>query len=175
MKTAKLIVLFILIFSVSCNSQQPEKIENSNLKTVNKNKMDSIESKMLNHLVLRNNAFKNNDIKNIYRYTHPSELNKQFFEEFEKESQEYINTTKRDKLSVKNFKVLKVGKITQCNSEYQCLVNLRTTMIMDKDEFSFDRKIIAISKDGNEWKFVNGGENNFNTIKKLYPFICLSE
>lgn len=167
MKNATLIIVFLSMLFVNCNSQQRE--DKTEQVYVDTNK--SIEEKLLNHLTLRNEAFKNQDAKTIYNYSHPIDLKGQTLEEFEKESQAYFQATNQDKLS---FKILNIGKINHCNSEYQCLINLRTIVTTDNDEFSFDRKIIAVSKNENDWKFINVGENDLETIKKLYPFICLT-
>ena len=134
---------------------------------------DSLKSEMLNEFEKRNTAFMNNDLQTIFFYSHTDELRLQNFEEFKNASEKYIQSTERSKLSIKNFEIQNVGKIEFCNLEYQCIINIKTTMIMDKDEFSFIRKIIAISKNGSEWIFINGGENDINTIKKTYPVVCI--
>ena len=161
MKNFILLAILFSIFFVNCNSQQKE------------DKTDqSIEASLLHHLELRNEAFKNNDLKTIYNYSHPFDLKGQTFDDFKKESEAYIQATKEDKLS---FEILDVGKINYCNSEYQCMINLRTIVTTNNIDHSFDRKIIAISESNDNWKFINGGENDLETIKKLYSFVCLNE
>ncbi len=165
MKYFKIIFLLLLfIFSIIiCKGQD------------NNLSIDSIKTNLNNELNKRNLALKNNDLKKIYYYSHSSETDKQTFDEFKKESEEYLEEAQDDSLTIQSFEILKIGKIINCNSEFQSIIQLRTNMLMGKEGFSFDKKLIAFSKDGKKWVFINVGENDIKTIKKLYPFVFIND
>ncbi len=129
---------------------------------------------MINALADRNDALKNYDFKTLYIYIHPSERGDVDIEEFERESKKTVDELYQG-VTFTNHEILNTGKIQKCNSQYQCIIFMKTHMNIDNKESFFTSKIIALSDNGSQWTFINAGDNDLQTIKKLYPVVCLME
>lgn len=136
---------------------------------------EQLRSRIETELNLRNRAILSNDLKTIYFYFHPYAIGPQVFEEFESEHKNYMQDLDSLNLQLQGFELLAMEKIFYCNQEYQCLLKLRTTFLKKASagQVVTDRYLIAISGNGENWKFIQSEEKDLQRLKNLFPFLCL--
>ncbi|MBX7180522.1 MAG: hypothetical protein K1X82_00290 [Bacteroidia bacterium] len=163
-------VLFFIGWSVA--HAQTDSVTNANA-LIQHNEW--LRNRIERELNLRNKAIQENDLKTVYFYFHPFALGTQVFEEFESEHKNYKQDLDSLHLQLRGFEVLGKGKIFFCNKEYQCLLKQRTSFIKSPggEEVLTDRFLIAISGNGESWKFLPVEERDLPRLKSRFPFLCL--
>lgn len=155
------LILFVLIF---CS---PSRLLAQDSLTI------QYEPNILSELNNSNEALRTGDIKGIYDHIYFPREKKVSFEEF-KESETTLKAMKNDSIKIEKFKLIKLNKVVRCQKELQCLIEQETFMSIPGKDFSFKSKLIAFSKNGTNWLFMNIGEKSPEDAIKLAPNVCPS-